>query len=130
MTQHLIETEDRLLELLEREARGPGRNALYALWLFTRVADGALAPDQLSPRAHGRRVEHLERRLSSLSVPAPIRKGLAAGLRQLREGTPPAAAIGLQQMVAPTRETLGNAAADALGAAVRTAREAAKSGGT
>jgi len=118
----MTETETTLLTALADEARGPRRNALFALWLVTRAAESVLPPDPVTPRAHRRRVELLQARLSSISVPAPIRRALPAALRHLAEGTPPAAALALHQLAAPTREAVGATAADALAAAAARAR--------
>jgi hypothetical protein len=120
----MTETETRLLTALVGEERGPRRNGLFALWLVARTAESVLPPDAVSARAHRRRVELLQRRLSSVSVPAAIRRALPAALRQVAEGTPRAAALALHQLVAPTRDAVGAAAADALAAAAIRARGA------
>jgi hypothetical protein len=65
-------------------------------------------------------VELLQRRLSSVSMPVPLRRALSSALRVVAEGTPRCSALALQQLVAPARETVGAQAADALAlAAVR-----------
>lgn len=124
----MTETETQLLTALAGEARGPKRNALFALWLVARAAEAVVPPDPVTPRAHRRRVELLQRRLSSVSVPSPIRRALPAALRHVAEGTPRAAALALHQLVAPTREAVGAAAADALAAAAARARRGATDG--
>jgi len=118
----MTDTEAQLLTALAAEARGPKRNALFALWLVARAAEAVVPPDPVTARSHRRRVELLHRRLSSVSVPTPIRRALPAALRQVAEGTPRAAALALHQLVAPTREAVGGAAADALAAAATRAR--------
>lgn len=118
----MTDTETRLLAALADEARGPRRNALFALWLVARTAESVLPPDPVTPRAHRRRVELLQRRLSSVSVPAPIRRALPAALRHVADGTGPAVALALHQLVAPTREVVSTEAADALAAAAARAR--------
>jgi hypothetical protein len=121
----MTETEQRLVAALAAEARGPRRNGIFAIWLFARVAEGVLPPDPLSAKSHRGRVDALQRRLSSIAVPAPLRRGLAGALRLVTEGTPRAAASALSQLVAPAQETVGATAADALAQAALRARRAA-----
>ncbi len=118
----MTETERHLVTALADEARGPKRNGLFALWLLSRAAEGVLPPDPLTLRAHRRRVERLQRRLTSVSVPAPLRRALPAAFRQLADGTPRAVAFALHQLVAPTRESIGAGAADIVAAAANRAR--------
>lgn len=118
--------QDLLVDALAAEARGPKRNGVFAVWLFARVAEGLLPPHAVVARTHRRRLDALERRVSSLSVPVPLRRALKAGFALLAEGTPDAGAVALGQLVAPARETLGSAVADALGQAMRLARSAIK----
>ncbi|HEX9727140.1 MAG TPA: hypothetical protein VGA37_01385 [Gemmatimonadales bacterium] len=126
MTAPTLSPEDRLVDALAREARGPRRNGIYAMWLFTRVARGLVGPHPVSARAHRRRLELLQHRLSSLSVPPPLRRALTAGIKRVADGTPQAAAIALQQLTAPARETVGAAVAEAIGAAAREALAGAR----
>lgn len=105
--------------------RGPKRNGLFALWLFVRLCAGRNGGHGLSDRAHRRRVELLERRLSSLSLPAPLRRALTAAIRDLKERQD-AVPVALQQLVAPVRETLGGEPGDAVATAARTLRDAAR----
>jgi hypothetical protein len=65
----------------------------------------------------------VERRLASLTLPGPFRRGMTAALRELSAGTPGAAALALQQLVAPARESVGPEVADLLAEAARAARE-------
>jgi hypothetical protein len=123
----MTEAERQLIAALAGEARGPRRNALFALWLVARTAEAVLPPDPVTARAHRRRVEQLQRRLSSISVPTAIRRALPAALRQVAEGSPQAAALALHQLVAPAREAVGTAAADVLAAAAARARRGASS---
>jgi hypothetical protein len=81
------------------------------------VAEAVAPSDPVSPRGHRRRVELLQRRLGSVSMPAPLRRALSGALRLVAEGTPRSAALALQQLVAPARETVGPEVADALAAA-------------
>lgn len=125
MPDRLRATEDRLLSDLAEAARGPKRNGLFALWLVVRYCDGALPP-ALGERACRARLGGLEHRLSSLSLPAPLRRALPACLRELRAGEPGRMTVALQQLAAPAREGIGAAAADALIAGARTARRWAR----
>ena len=111
-----------LLELLAASTRGPRREGLFAVWLTTRVAlDQGLDPP-LPERAQRRRIEALERRLARLSLSPPLRRALAGTLALLRDpGTRPAA-MALQQLTAPVRETLGAEAGEVIAKMVRAAR--------
>ncbi len=126
----MTEAERRLVGALAQQERGPGRNGIFALWLFTRVAEAVLPPDLVTARAHRRRVELLQRRLSSVSMPPPLRRALAGALRLVAEGTPRGSAQALQQLVAPAGETVGAHVAAALGLAAgragRTTNEEAR----
>lgn len=124
----MTEAERQLIAVLAAEARGPRRNGLFALWLLTRAAEAVLPPDRVSPRGHRRRMELLQRRLASLSVPPPLRRALSAALRQVGEGSPQGSALALHQLVAPARETVGEGAAAALAMAAARARQLATDG--
>lgn len=117
--------EQRLLAALEAASRGPKRNGIFALWLFTRVATGRLPPDPVSAKAHLRRLDRLQRRLSSLSVPPPLRRALTAAVRQMADGTAEQAAVALQLLVAPSREVIGPDEAGAVAEVAARARGAA-----
>ena len=125
MSEQLSGIEDRLIESLA-DARGVRRNSTYALWLFVRTCGGLLPPDRLSDRNQRGRLAGLERRLRGIALPPPLRRALAGGLRELTQGTAQAAAIALQQLVAPAREVVGAEAADALALAARTARDVSR----
>ena len=112
-----------LLSLLAQTARGPKRGGLFALWLTVRVAQDLLLDPPPLERAHRRRLQALERRLSSLTIPPPLRRALAAAASQLREGRPETVAQVLSQLVAPARETGGTEAGDAVAVAARKARQ-------
>jgi hypothetical protein len=75
-------------------------------------------------RAHRRRVQALERRLSSLTMPPPLRRALVAAVNQLRDVRPDSVPQVLSQLVAPAREAAGPEAGEALVLAVRQARKA------
>jgi hypothetical protein len=111
--------------LLPSMARGPRREGVYALWLTVRVAlDFSLSPP-LPDRAARRRVAALERRLASLTLPAPLRRALSATVAEMRDADPGTTAVALAQLVAPARETLGPDAGDAIAQAARVARTSA-----
>jgi hypothetical protein len=127
MSDQLAAVEDRLIESLASSARGPKRNGTYAVWLFVRTCDGLLPPDTLTEHGHRGRLAGLERRLRVLSLPSPLKRALAGGLRELSQGTAHAAAIALQQLIAPARESVGVEVGEALTHAARAAREASRS---
>jgi hypothetical protein len=124
MSDTLAPAEERLLETLADSVRGPKRNGVFALWMLVRTCSGVLPPDALSPRVHRRRLQALERRLASLSVPAPLKRALTSALRELSDRSSVAAGIALQRLVAPARETLGSEVGEVIGVAARIAREA------
>src|SRR5215204_5044091 len=102
-----------LLALLPEVGRGPKRGGIFALWLTVRVAQDLLLDPPHADRAQRRRVQALERRLSSLTMPLPLRRALGAALSQLRDAKADTAAQVLSQLVAPARETGGTAAGEA-----------------
>ena len=112
-----------LLSLLTQTGRGPKRGGLFALWLTLRVAQDLLLEPPLLERAHRRRVQALEHRLSSLTMPPPLRRALVAAVSQLREVRPDTVPQVLSQLVAPARETGGTEAGEALALAVRRSRQ-------
>ena len=126
MSDQLTIVEDRLIESLAGAARGSKRNGTYALWLFVRTCSGLLPPDRLSDRNQRGRLAGLERRLRALALPSPLRRALTGGVKELGDGTAQAAAIALQQLVAPAREIVGTDAGEALALAARTAREVSR----
>ena len=111
-----------LLGLLPQTARGPRREGIFALWLTMRVAQDLLRDPPPADRAHRRRLQSLEQRLSSLTVPPPLRRALTSAISQLKEARPETAAQVLSQLVAPAREAGGAEAGDALAQAASTAR--------
>jgi hypothetical protein len=112
-----------LLSLVSQTGRGPKRGGLFALWLTLRVAQDLLLEPPLLERAHRRRVQALERRLSSLTMPPPLRRALAAAVTQLRDVRPDSVAQVLSQLVAPAREIAGSEAGEAVALAVKQARQ-------
>lgn len=115
-----------LVKLMGEMPRGPKREGTFALWLTLRVAEDVFLLPPPPERALRRRVAALEQRLTSLSLPAPLRRALAAALSELEEPRREAAALVLQQLVAPAREVLGNEAGEAIGKAARTAAQRAR----
>lgn len=115
-----------LLRLLPTTARGPRREGLFALWLTVRVAQDLARDGLSSERAYRRRLQALEHRLSSLTIPPPLRRALAAALNQLREPRPETGAQVLSQLVAPARDTGGAEAGEAVALAARSARTAVR----
>lgn len=103
-----------LLKVLSSAERGPRRDGTFAIWLTVRVAvDLADQPDW-GERAHRKRVQALESRLTSLNLPPPLRRALTGTLAQLRSLNRDAAAMALTQLVAPVRESLTSEAAEAV----------------
>jgi hypothetical protein len=112
-----------LLSLLSQTGRGPKRGGLFALWLTLRVAQDLLLDPPLLERSQRRRVQALERRLSSLTMPPPLRRALAAAVSQLREVRRDTVPGILSQLVAPAREAGGPEAGEALALAAKQARK-------
>ncbi len=116
---------DPLLDLLALSARGQRREGLFAVWLTARVVlDQGIEPP-LPERAQRRRIDALERRLARLSLSPPLKRALAGTLALLRDPGARPAAMALQQLTAPVRETLGAEAGEVIAKAARTARIAA-----
>jgi hypothetical protein len=113
-----------LLDLLPQTGRGPKRGGIFALWLTLRVAQDLLLDPPPQDRAVRRRVQALERRLSSLTMPPPLRRALVGAVTQLREVNPETVPQILSQLVAPARETGGPEAAEAVARAAKEARAA------
>ncbi len=122
MSDAFSRQETFLAETLGTAMRGPRRNGLFAVWLVLRCCGDLLPPNRVGERGHSRRVEGLERRLHGLSLPGPLRRALTGALQQLREGTPAAAGIALQQLVAPVDETLGATSGKTIARAANLAR--------
>ncbi len=116
-----------IVQLLPGTGRGPRREGLYALWLTLRVCQDLLLEPPLPERACRRRLAALESRLSSLTVPPPLRRALVATLQQLKEEGRDAVPLILATLVAPVRETAGTEAAEALQRAARNARSVVSS---
>jgi hypothetical protein len=115
-----------LVRLLARTARGPRREGIYALWLTVRVTQDLQAIPPMSDRAHRRRVQALEHRFATLTLPPQLRRALAAALLQLRNPRAETAADVLAQLAAPARDGAGGEAGDVLATAARAAKEKLK----
>jgi hypothetical protein len=111
-----------LLDLLPQTGRGPKRGGIFALWLTLRVAQDLLLDPPTPERIQRRRVQALERRLSSLTMPPPLRRALASAVAQLRDVRRDAVPQILSQLVAPARETGGPEAGEAVARAAKAAR--------
>jgi hypothetical protein len=97
--------EDQLLVLVAGSARGPRRDGLFALWLLLRVLqDMRLAP--YPDRLQRRRVAALERRLASVTLPAPFRRAVTSAMAALADPATANPAVILAQLVAPVRESV------------------------
>jgi hypothetical protein len=97
--------EDRLLDLVAGSARGPRRDGLFALWLLVRVLqDMRQAP--FPERLQRRRVAALERRLASVTLPAPFRRAVTSAMAALSDPATANPAVILAQLVAPVRESV------------------------
>ena len=120
MNEPLLPPENQLVDTLPLTVRGPRRNGIYALWLVVRACEGLLPPDVVSPRGHRHRLDLLERRLTSLSLPLQLRRALLRSIRDLQDGTPEVAASALRSLVAPVRESLGSETGDGVATAART----------
>jgi hypothetical protein len=108
--------------------RGPRREGVFALWLLLRVAEDLLLVPPPPERGTRRRVAALEQRLSSLSLPAPLRRALVSALSELKEPRRERVGQVLLLLVAPAREALGTEASDVMARAARSAAQRIKDG--
>ncbi len=97
--------EDQLLELVAGSARGPRRDGLFALWLLVRVLQD-MRRDPYADRLQRRRVAALERRLASVTLPAPFRRAVTSAMAALAPPATANPAVILAQLVAPVRESV------------------------
>jgi hypothetical protein len=112
-----------LLGLLPGIGRGPRREGVFALWLTLRVAQDFHLDPPLPERLARKRITALGARLSSLTLPAPLRRALNTTVQQLVSAGPEDIPQILGQLVAPAREATGAEAAEALGLAVQASRQ-------
>lgn len=103
-----------LLQALATAERGARRDGAFALWLVVRVVADLATEPTWPERAQRRRLQALERRLTSLSLSPPLRRALGAALAQIRDLKPENAAPALSQLVSPARDSVGAEAADAI----------------
>ncbi|NNG15254.1 MAG: hypothetical protein HKM89_02155 [Gemmatimonadales bacterium] len=115
-----------LVEALARSSRGPRRQGIFALWLTLRVALDLCMDPPLPERATRRRIAALERRISSLTLPPPLRRALAGAMDELKDTRPETAVRVLRRLTAPAGETLGQAVRDAVAQAALTAARTRK----
>jgi hypothetical protein len=66
-----------LVEMMAATPRGPRRDGLFALWLTVRLIEDLPQPGP-GDRAFRRRVALLQKRLSSLMLQPPVRRGINA----------------------------------------------------
>jgi hypothetical protein len=112
-----------LVRLLARTSRGPRREGIFALWLTVRVTQDLIATPPVGERSHRRRVQALEHRLATLTLPPQLRRALSAALLQLRNPRVETAADVLAQLAAPARDGAGAETGDLIATAARAARE-------
>lgn len=118
----LTPTARLLVSLMGASPRGPRRDGLFALWLTLRVLEDFDLGQPFSERALRRRVALLERRLSSLTLPPSLRRGLNGAIQAMKAETEPKVTQLLGQLIGPARDALGSEAGEALQKAVRTHR--------
>ena len=114
----------RLVELLGGTARGPKREGVYAIWLVVRAAESRLVDPALPAKLKQKQLDGVRHRLTTLTLPAPVRRAVVTSLSLLEEDGPDAPASALHQLTAPAREALGPEVAEAVGHAARAARSA------
>jgi hypothetical protein len=103
-----------VVQLMAQSPRGPKRDGCFAVWLTLRlVEDLSLDPPQPAGAVR-RRVSLLERRLTSLSLTSPLRRGLGGVLAALPDAGRKDAPTLLAQLVACARDGLGPEAGEAL----------------
>jgi len=117
-----------LVRVMGETPRGPRREGVFALWLLLRVAEDLLLVPPPPERGTRRRVAALEQRLSSLSLPAPLRRALVSALAELKEPRRERVGQVLLLLVAPAREALGTEASDVMARAARSAAQRIKDG--
>ena len=103
-----------LLHALATSERGSRRDGAFATWLLVRVAADLADEPEWPERAHRRRIQSLERRLTSLSLSPALRRALTSALTQLREAAPGGVAGALAPLVGPVRESVGAEAGEAV----------------
>ena len=108
-----------VVELMAQAPRGPKRDGLFAVWLTLRVVEDLAQDPPLPERAVKRRATLLERRLTSLSLPTPLRRGLLGILTTLPDARPRDAAALLALLATSARDGLGTEIGDRLARGLR-----------
>ncbi len=114
MSERFAAEEKQLCEQYAATARGPKRNGLFALWLLLRVAGDMGPPYPFTDRAHRRRSDALVMRLTSLTLPSPLRSPLREAARNLGDRSTSNVALILGGLAPLVRDTLGSQAAVAI----------------
>jgi hypothetical protein len=117
-----------LIEALDRSTRGPRRQGIFALWLTLRVALDLCIDPPIPERATRRRIAAVERRISSLTLPPPLRRALNGALDELKEASPEAPVRVLRQLAAPAGDTLGPPMRDTVARAAQAATQHSEKG--
>lgn len=112
----------RLVELLGAAARGPKREGVFAVWLVVRAAESRVVDPTMQAKLKQKQLDGVRHRLTTLTLPAPVRRAVVTSLSLLEEDGPDAPASALHQLTAPAREALGPEVAEAVGQAARAAR--------
>jgi hypothetical protein len=115
--------ERAVCDLLARAARGPQRNGLFAVWLLLRVTSDLIPQEGGPDRAHRRRVQAMEQRLRSLTLPLALRSSLDRATEILATGSADGALTALREIHQPVREALGPRAADVIREALSEAQQ-------
>lgn len=121
MSQLLAEEEQAVADQLALSMRGPKQNGLFVLWLLLRACGDLYPPGALSERSHRRRLLSLEKRVSSLTLPATFRRAVRECAGMLREASPASAVASLRALSGPA-DALGPAARGAVLKALRKTR--------
>ena len=121
MSHLLADEEQAVADQLALSMRGPRQNGLFVLWLLLRVCGDLFPSTTLSERSHRRRLVSLEKRVSSLNLPATFRRAVRECTGLLREASPASAVAALRAVSAPA-DTLGPAARGAVLRALRKMR--------
>lgn len=111
-----------LLELMATAPRGPRRDGLFALWLVLHVAEDLHLAFGAAERPYRRRVGLLEQRISSLALPAALKRDLARVIEGLKTSAAAPAGPLLAGLVGATRDGVGPDAADLVQKAARSLR--------
>jgi len=120
----LLHNQERAVcELLARAARGPQRNGLFAVWLLLRVTSDLLPREGSPDRAQRRRVQAMEQRLRSLTLPATLRESMTRAAEILTGGSADGALTALREIQQPVRDALGPRAADVIREALSEAQQ-------